>query len=146
MLRVARLQVITGGAAEGLGHVDVVPVRHAVGPIGGVAWILCGEFEQPRLARAVVQPVDAVQIVGRPLLLPERRQEVFLGDRQFKAKVLRHQVEDARVLRVFVVSLQAEQHDHVRPQVVLAFRAARPCCWPAPGRTSRPSAGCSELP
>ncbi len=124
MLRVTGLQVIERRSPERLGHVDVVPVRHAVRPIGCVTVDLGGEFEQPRFLHAIVEPVHAVQIVGRPLLLPEGRQEFFIGDTEFKAKVLLHQVQDSCILRVLVVSLQTEQHDHVGPQVVLALRAA----------------------
>src|SRR5262249_47016926 len=55
-----------------------------------------------------------------PVLLPVRRQEVLLRDRELPVEVLGHQVEDALVAGVLVVRLEAAEHHHVRPEVVLA--------------------------
>ena len=121
MLRVFRLLVVDRRAAEALRDVHVVPVGHAVGPVGRVAMDLCGQFQQPRLAGAVVEPVDAGQVVARPLLLPEGEKEILLRHRQLPVEVLRHQLEHALVAGVLVVRLQGGEHDHVGPQVGLAL-------------------------
>lgn len=117
---VFRLEVVSGGFAEGLGDVDVVPVGEGafLHPVGGVAVDLFGEFEEETVAGMVVEPVDAVEIVAAADVLPVVGEELFVGDGELESEVVGHQLEHAFVAGVFVVRLEAEQHDHVRPEVL----------------------------
>jgi len=51
---------------------------------------LVSKVQEPLLARAVVKPINARQVIGRALLLPERQEKIFLGHLQLPAEVRGH--------------------------------------------------------
>jgi len=81
---------------------------------------LLRQLEQFWIAGAVVEPVDAEEIVATAHLLPVMREHLVVRNGQLVFEILRHQVQHARVVGVFVIRLEAEQHDHVRPVIARA--------------------------
>jgi hypothetical protein len=87
--RVARLLVVLGGPAEALREVDTVPGREVAHPVRGALVVHAGEVEKPAPAGAVVEPVDAVEVVGGPPLLPAPRVDRVEGQRGLPPEVAR---------------------------------------------------------
>ncbi len=114
---VARLLVVLGGPAEALREVDAVPGRDIPRPVRGALVVHAGEVEEPALAGPVVEPVDAVEVVGGPPLLPAAGVDRVEGQGGLPLEVARHQVEDAAVAGRLEVGPQRVEHHHVGPEV-----------------------------
>src|ERR1700686_1295594 len=56
-------------------------------------------------------------------MLPVRWKKISVGNSKFPLEIFGHQIDDALVMRVFVIGLQAVQHDHIGPEVELALGA-----------------------
>ena len=103
--------------AETFGEIHVVPGSDAARPIVGALVVHPRQVEQPGLARAVVEPVDGIQVVARALLLPACRKQVLQGNGRLPAKVLRQERYDARIAGRLIERAQREEHHHVGPQI-----------------------------
>lgn len=97
-----------------------MPIRHALRPVGCLVEDPGRQVQELLVPRTVIKPINAGEIVAATLLLPERRQEVLVGDAEFPGKVLRHQADDTLIAGILVVRLERVQHGHVGPQVRLA--------------------------
>ena len=64
--RIAADEIVFSRFAETLGDVDVVPVGQSalLHPVGGTTMDFLGKLKQEGLARAVVEPNDAKQVVA----------------------------------------------------------------------------------
>ena len=120
MPQIPRLEVIGCRPAQGLRDIHVMPVRHAVCPVGCVAVNLGRQIQELLVPRTVVKPVYAGEIVPTTHVLPEWRKEIFLRDSQLPGEVSGHQTDNTLVAGILVVRLESAQHGHVRPQVRLA--------------------------
>jgi hypothetical protein len=87
------------------------------GPVRGPFEDPAGEVEKEVLAGPVVKPVDALEIVPAPELLPAPRKKVVDGDVVLILEIAAHERDDPAVPGDIIIALQGEQHDHVRPKV-----------------------------
>ncbi len=93
--------------------------RDAGRPVGRTLKDLASDIQQELLAAPVVEPVDAFEVVAASDVLPTARQELLGGDVQLVLEVPAHEGGDAPVASGLMQRLQAEEHDHVRPEVVV---------------------------
>ncbi len=114
------LLVEGGGFAEALGHVDVVPIDNAPVPACCVLVDLFGELQEFCFSGAVIEPVEVVDLVAGPHFRPVTDEEPVVGHLHEVVGVAGHEVDDAGVFGLLVVGLEAEEHDHVGPEVVPA--------------------------
>ncbi|MBA7687261.1 hypothetical protein ES703_95722 [subsurface metagenome] len=105
MIRVFRLLVEYGGAAEALGDVDNVPTGDAACPVGGVAVDFLAQVQKRFVAGTIVKPVNAGEVVTGTLVLPEGQQKIFVGNGQLPVEIPGHQLNDALIAGILVVRL-----------------------------------------
>ncbi len=115
--RVARLLRILRRLAKALREIDAVPARDGIGPVGRAAVVARRQVEQPLLPRAVIEPVDAVQVVAAADFLPARGQQLVERYGGLPAEVPRHQIDHSPVAGRFIVGPQRKHHDHVGPKI-----------------------------
>ncbi len=98
MAAVLALHRVDARLAEALAEVDAVPVGDAAGPVGGGSMDLVGHVVQPGLAGAVVEPVDAFEVVPTAELRPVAPQETLLRVLELLLEVAGHEWQDPVVL------------------------------------------------
>ena len=137
-------QKVLCGLPECLGYVHVVPVNEVgipVRPFCPLTFFLVvpdfferivslspgrripmdffREFQQPGFPCPVIEPYHTVQVVAPsyPLPVVGGRQQLFVRQVQLVAEVFGHEFQDALIIGMLVIRLQAVQHDHVGPEV-----------------------------
>src|SRR5208282_732874 len=116
---------------KSLGEVDSVEVDLSLGPMGAFAMDAGCQVEQPLVPGAVVEPVNAFEVIADARLRPAA-DEVALGHATLPAKIARHEGQDTRVLALLVKRLQDIEHDHVRPDVGFALERGPESARPEP--------------
>ena len=97
--------------------IHVVPIGQPrlLRPVRRVAVYLLRQLQQEGVARAVVQPQHAVQVVAAPAVFPIILQKAVVRHGHLPFEIIRHQFNHARVVRMLIIWLQTPQHHHVRP-------------------------------
>ncbi len=79
--------------------------------------------QQPRFARAVVEPEDAFDVVAEADFGPVAFAKGADGKGVLPFEITAHQLDDAGISRRFVIGLEDVEHEHVRPEIGFAVQA-----------------------
>ncbi len=140
MGRIMTQHVVFRRLAEALGDVHAVPVDDALVPACHASVDLVGKLDEAPIARPVVEPVDALQVVPGANGGPVAPHELVLGHGKLPLEVPSHEVDHARIAGVLVVGLKAVEGDHVGPEVrravqgLLVLQGAEPAVCPLAGQ------------
>ena len=119
--RVFREHIISCRLPEALGDVHVVPVGQcgALAPVGRVTVRLLSQCQQEVITGNIVKPIETQQVIPAATVLPVVFEKFVIGQPQLPLEITGHQVNDPFISRMFVIGLQAPDHDHISPQIRL---------------------------
>ena len=64
----------------------------------------------------IIQPVDTDDVVTATAVFPVVFQKLIVGNSHLPFEIVRHQINNPLILRIFVIRLQTPEHDHLCPQ------------------------------